>query len=66
MPANVILYRLGPQRWLSMQIMAWGLVSTFQAFQTNYGGFLATRLLLGFTEGGFIPGGLFVISSWCR
>lgn len=46
-PSNILLQRVGPQRWLSCQIVAWGLVATFQNFITNYGGYLATRLLLG-------------------
>jgi MFS family permease len=39
-------------------------VSTFQAFQTNYASFIATRFLLGVTESGFIPGGLWTLSTW--
>ncbi len=46
-PSNVLLQRVGPQKWLSGQIIAWGLVATFQNFITNYGGYLATRILLG-------------------
>jgi predicted MFS family arabinose efflux permease len=34
---------------------AWGLVATFQAFVQSYPGYLVTRILLGFCEGGFIP-----------
>ena len=41
-----------------------GLVSTFQAFQTNYTGYLVTRFLLGATESGYIPGGLWTVSTW--
>ena len=39
-------------------------MSTFQAFQTNYASFIATRFLLGVTESGFIPGGLCTLSTW--
>ncbi|KAJ4344117.1 hypothetical protein N0V95_006321 [Ascochyta clinopodiicola] len=63
-PANMALYRVGPGKWLTLQLFLFGTVSTFQAFQTNYGSFIATRFLLGITESGFIPGGLWTLSTW--
>lgn len=63
-PSNMILYRVGPGKWLTLQLFLFGTVSTFQAWQTNYGSFIATRLLLGITESGFIPGGLWTLSTW--
>ncbi|KAI1089366.1 MFS general substrate transporter [Rostrohypoxylon terebratum] len=65
-PSNILLQRIGPQKWLSCQILAWGLVATFQNFITNYGGYLATRLLLGLCEAGFIPGALYTMSTWYK
>ncbi|GKZ26211.1 hypothetical protein AbraIFM66951_012134 [Aspergillus brasiliensis] len=65
-PSNIILQRLGPQVWLSVQLVAWGLVGTFQAFVQSYPAFLATRLLLGLLEGGFIPGALYYLSTWYK
>lgn len=54
----------GPGKWLTLQLFLFGLVSTFQSFQTNYSSFIATRFLLGITESGFIPGGLWTLSTW--
>ncbi|KAI9374311.1 major facilitator superfamily domain-containing protein [Aspergillus egyptiacus] len=65
-PSNVILQRVGPQRWLSVQIFAWGLVATFQAFINSYPAYLVTRFLLGLLEGGFIPGALYYLSTWYK
>ncbi|KAI9733997.1 MAG: hypothetical protein M1834_002654 [Cirrosporium novae-zelandiae] len=65
-PSNVILQRIGPQKWLAGQIMCWGLVATLQLFATNLGGYLATRLLLGLCEAGFIPGALYIMSTWYK
>ncbi|KAH9213356.1 MFS transporter [Leptodontidium sp. 2 PMI_412] len=65
-PSNIILQKVGPRPWLSVQILAWGLVATFQAFITNYASYLATRLLLGLLEAGFIPGALYYLSSWYK
>jgi MFS family permease len=63
-PSNMILYRVGPGKWLTLQLFLFGFVSTFQAFQNSYGSFIATRFLLGITESGFIPGGLWTLSTW--
>ncbi len=63
-PANMILYRVGPGKWLTLQLFLFGTVSAFQSFQRGYGAFIATRFLLGITESGFIPGGLWTLSTW--
>ncbi|KAL3292242.1 nicotinamide mononucleotide permease [Colletotrichum asianum] len=62
-PSNMILYKVGPGKWLTLQLFFFGLVSTFQAFQHNYAGYLATRFLLGVSESGYIPGGLWTLST---
>lgn len=51
-PSNMILYRVGPGKWLTLQLFLFGTVSTFQAWQNSYGSFIAARLLLGVTESG--------------
>lgn len=63
-PSNMILYRVGPGKWLTLQLFLFGIVSLFQSFQNGYGAFIATRFLLGITESGFIPGGLWTLSTW--
>ncbi|KAJ4174975.1 hypothetical protein NW754_005394 [Fusarium falciforme] len=65
-PSNLILYRVGPTIWIGGQIVAWGLVATFQAFQKGLGPFMATRLLLGLCEAGFIPASLFTLTRWYK
>ncbi|KAK7224731.1 hypothetical protein V2G26_012734 [Clonostachys chloroleuca] len=65
-PSNMILYRLGPKTWIGCQIIAWGLVATFQAFQRGLGAFLATRLVLGLLESGFIPASLYTLGLWYK
>lgn len=60
----MILYRVGPGKWLTLQLFLFGIVSLFQGFQKGYGAFIATRFLLGMTESGFIPGGLWTLSTW--
>jgi MFS family permease len=63
-PSNMILYRVGPGKWLTLQLFLFGIVSIFQSWQNSYGSFIASRLLLGITESGFIPGGLWTLSTW--
>jgi MFS family permease len=55
---------MGADIWLPCQLLAWGLVATFQAFIKNKAGFLATRFLLGLCESGFIPGTLWYLTKW--
>lgn len=63
-PSNMILYRVGPGKWLTLQLFLFGVVSIFQSWQNDYSSFIASRLLLGITESGFIPGGLWTLSTW--
>ncbi|KAI0469690.1 major facilitator superfamily domain-containing protein [Xylariaceae sp. FL0804] len=65
-PSNILLQRVGPRQWLSGQIIAWGIVATFQNFITSYAGYLVTRILLGLCEAGFIPGALYTMSTWYK
>lgn len=66
LPSNMIMQRVGPRVWLSGQLFAWGLVATFQAFVQSYPAYLVTRILLGFCEGGYIPGALYYLSTWYK
>lgn len=63
-PSNMILYRVGPGKWLTLQLFLFGFVTIFQSFQHGYAAFAVTRFLLGITESGFIPGGLWTLSTW--
>lgn len=62
----MILFYVGLLGWLSGQVMAWSLVSIFQAFQHGYTAFLVTRILLGVCEAGFIPAALYTITTWYK
>lgn len=62
----MILFWLGPRLWLGGQMVAWSLVSLFQAFQKGLGPLLVIRLLLGLCESGFAPAALYTITLWYK
>lgn len=61
-PSNLILQRLGAPVWLTMQMLIWGTIALAQAWCTNIHSFYATRFLLGLFEGGYIPGGQYMLA----
>jgi ACS family tartrate transporter-like MFS transporter len=63
-PSNLALQRIGVRRWISVIMIAWGLVSASMLFLTGAKSFYAMRFLLGLAEAGFFPGILFYFRSW--
>jgi ACS family tartrate transporter-like MFS transporter len=63
-PANVILERIGPRRWICSIMAAWGLLAAANALVTTPTGFYLVRLLLGVAEAGFTPGMFLYLTYW--
>ncbi|KAJ5591115.1 hypothetical protein N7450_005087 [Penicillium hetheringtonii] len=67
LPSNLLLKKLRPSRWLPLIMVAWGIVmsiKTLMGVVKNYGGLLATRLMLGVAEAGLYPGVAYYITLW--
>ena len=49
-PSNMALKILRPSRWLSVLVVAWGIVTTLTSLVQDYHGLLVIRFFLGVTE----------------
>lgn len=63
-PANLILDKLGPRRWIALMMVTWGLLSTGMMLIESPHGFYALRFGLGIAEAGFFPGILVYLFRW--
>ncbi|KAL1412249.1 hypothetical protein Q8F55_003260 [Vanrija albida] len=63
-PSNVVLQRVGPHRWIPLQIIVWGLAEVLTYLVKNRAGWWTARLFLGMLESGFIPGSLYTLNAW--
>lgn len=63
-PCNMMMVRIGARRWLSIVMVAWGVLATCMAFVQGPNSFYTLRFLLGIAEAGFFPGVIFYFTLW--
>ncbi|BCS22362.1 putative transporter [Aspergillus puulaauensis] len=66
LPSQLISKKLGPDRWIPIQMFSWSLIAACQAFLENRTGYYICRALLGLFEGGFIPDTILFLSFWYK
>jgi MFS transporter, ACS family, tartrate transporter len=63
-PANLILQRAGPRRWVFCIMMVWGALSAANSLVQGPASFYALRFSLGVAEAGFFPGMILYLTYW--
>jgi MFS transporter, ACS family, tartrate transporter len=63
-PSNIILYKVGPRRWIARIMVSWGVVSACTSLVGGAGSLYFLRVLLGVAEAGFYPGVLLYLMFW--
>ncbi|GKZ30874.1 hypothetical protein AbraIFM66950_010563 [Aspergillus brasiliensis] len=65
-PSQMLGKRVGPDRWIPVQIILWSLASGGQFFMHNRAGFFACRFFIGLFMGGFIPDSILYLSYFYK
>ena len=62
-PSNIILGKVGAQKWMARIMITWGIVEICMLFINSSTAFYNMRFLLGLAEAGFYPGVIYYISQ---
>ncbi|CEJ94454.1 Putative Major facilitator superfamily transporter [[Torrubiella] hemipterigena] len=64
LPSNLVLKKLSAKLWLPVLTVTWGIITVALGFVRGYGSFIAVRALLGFAEGGLVPGMILYLTTF--
>ncbi|MEU8663382.1 MFS transporter, partial [Actinoplanes philippinensis] len=63
-PSNLIMYRVGPRRWITRIALTWGTICACMMFVQGEISFYLLRFLLGAAEAGLYPALMYVVTLW--
>ncbi|EKM57338.1 uncharacterized protein PHACADRAFT_160834 [Phanerochaete carnosa HHB-10118-sp] len=63
-PANLVLKKFRPSRWLPGITIVWGIIVTLMGLDRTYANLVGTRIALGIAEAGLFPGVVYYLSIW--
>ncbi|KAJ7646876.1 MFS general substrate transporter [Roridomyces roridus] len=63
-PANLVLKKFRPSRWLPGITLVWGIVMTLMGLVKTYPQLVGVRVCLGIAEAGLFPGVVYYLSLW--
>lgn len=63
-PCNVMMVKVGARRWLSLVMVAWGVIPSGMALVQGPWSFYVLRFLLGIAEAGLFPGIIYFFTLW--
>ncbi|KAJ7693398.1 MFS general substrate transporter [Mycena rosella] len=63
-PANMVLKRIRPSRWLPGITVVWGIIMTLMGLVKTYPQLVGVRICLGVAEAGLFPSEFFSLTLW--
>ncbi|KAI0816946.1 MFS general substrate transporter [Trametes gibbosa] len=63
-PANLVLKKFRPSKWLPGITLLWGLIMTMMGLVKTYPQLVGTRICLGIVEAGLFPGVVYYLTLW--
>ncbi|KAJ7160893.1 MFS general substrate transporter [Mycena filopes] len=63
-PANLVLKRFRPSRWLPGITVVWGIIMALMGLVKTYPQLVGTRICLGAVEAGLFPGVVYYLTLW--
>lgn len=63
-PSNLVMYRVGPRRWIARIALTWGALSALMMFVQGDMSFYVMRFLLGAAEAGLYPALMYMVTLW--